>query len=98
MESRYENADKQLLKQAEQEFNGLIKEIRLEKEKGASSYDQKVQHLAKKWNDIINAFSEGDRTFRKQAERFHAENPGNELQYEIDSELYQFINQALNHK
>lgn len=98
MESRYENADKQLLKQAEQEFNGLIKEIRLEKEKGASPSDKKVQDLAKKWNDIVNAFSEDDSTFRKQAEHFHAENPGNELQYEIDGELYQFINQALNHK
>lgn len=98
MESRYENADKQLLKQAEQEFNDLIKEIRLEKEKGASASDEKVQDLAKKWNDIVNAFSEDDRTFRKQAEHFHAENPGNELQYEIDGELYQFINQALNHK
>lgn len=98
MESRYENADKQLLKQAEQEFNGLIKEIRLEKEKGASPSDKKVQDLAKKWNDIVNAFSEDDRTFRKQAEHFHAENPGNELQYEIDGELYQFINKALNPK
>ncbi|MDJ0333054.1 MerR family transcriptional regulator [Planococcus sp. S3-L1] len=98
MESRYENADKQLLKQAEQEFNGLIKEIRLEKEKGTSPSDEKVQDLAKKWNDIVNAFSEDDRTFRKQAEHFHAENPGNELQYEIDGDLYQFINQALNHK
>lgn len=98
MESRYENADKQLLKQAEQEFNDLIKKIRLEKEKGASPSDEKVQDLAKKWNDIVNAFSEDDSTFRKQAEHFHAENPGNELQYEIDGELYQFINQALNHK
>lgn len=98
MESRYENADKQLLKQAEQEFNGLIKEIRLEKEKGTSPSDEKVQDLAKKWNDIVNAFSEGDRTFRKRAEHFHAENPGNELQYEMDGGLYQFINQALNHK
>ncbi|WP_404353922.1 MerR family transcriptional regulator [Exiguobacterium aurantiacum] len=98
MESRYENADKQLLKQAEQEFNGLIKEIRLEKEKGASPSDKKVQDLAKKWNDIVNAFSEGDMAFRKQAEYFHAENPGNELQYEIDGELYQFINKALNPK
>ncbi|WP_052131406.1 MerR family transcriptional regulator [Planococcus sp. CAU13] len=98
MESRYENIDKQLLKQAEQEFNGLIKEIRLEKEKGTSPSDEKVQHLAKKWNDIVNSFSEGSMAFRKQAERFHAENPGNELQYEIDGELYQFINQALNPK
>lgn len=98
MESRYENTDKQLLKQAEQEFNGLIKEILLEKEKGASPSNQKVQYLAKKWNDIVNAFSDGDMAFRKQAERFHAENPGNDLQHEIDGELYQFINQALNHK
>jgi len=98
MESRYENADKQLLKQAEQEFNGLIKEIRLEKEKGTSPSDEKVQGLVKKWNDIVNDFSEGDMAFRKQAEHFHAENPRNELQYELDGELYQFINQALNHK
>lgn len=98
MESRYENADKQFLKRTEQEFNGLIKEIRAEKEKGASPSDEKVQHLAKKWDDIVSAFSENNTAFRKQAERFHAENPGNELQYEIDGELYQFINQALNYK
>lgn len=98
MESNYENADKQFLKQAEQEFEALITEIRLEKEKGVSPSDEKVQHLAKKWNDIVNAFSENDMTFRKQAEHFHAENPGNALQYEIDGELYQFINKALNLK
>lgn len=98
MESNYENADKQFLKHAEQEFKGLITEIRLEKEKGTSPTDEKVQDLAKKWNDIVNAFSEGDMAFRKQTERFHAENPGNELQHEIDGELYQFINKALDPK
>lgn len=98
MESSYENADKQFLKHTEQEFEALIMEIRLEKDKGTSPADEKVQHLAKKWNDIVNVFSEGDMAFRKQAERFHAENPGNELQHGIDGELYQFINKALNPK
>lgn len=46
----------------------------------------------------MNTFSKGNINFRKQAERFHAENPGNALQYEIDSELYQFINAALDFK
>lgn len=98
MKTNYENEDMQTLKNKKQEFKDLIAEIRSEKEKGTSPTDGKVQDLAEKWNDIVNAFSKGDMAFRKQAERFHAENPGNELQHEIDGELYQFISKALDSK
>lgn len=95
LKSQYEHADKQTLESAEQEFKDLIIKIRMEKEKGTSANDARVKEYAQKWDEIINAFSGGDMALRKNAELFHAENPGNELQYDMDAELYQYINEAL---
>lgn len=98
LKSRYEKTDKQKLEVTEQEFNKLIIKIRIEKEKGTPPNNAKVQGFVQQWNDIINAFSDGDRILRKNAEQFHAENPGNELQHGIDAELYKYINKALSFK
>lgn len=95
MKEYYDHVDENSLKEAESEFNVLIEEIRLEKEKGTNPKNSKVQALAQKWSSIVYSFTGNDPGIRKQAEKFHAENPDNILQYGMDTELYKYIMKAL---
>ncbi|MBP1968355.1 DNA-binding transcriptional MerR regulator [Virgibacillus natechei] len=95
MKSYYVQADEDTIKEVEQEFKVILKEIRLEKEKGTSPKNSKVQELAKKWSNIVYSFTGSDPDIQKQAEKFHAENPGNELQHGVDHQIYRYIEAAL---
>ena len=55
-----------------------------------------VRQLALQWQEQVQKFiPESNPEFMKQAEEFHANNPGNELQQGVDEPLYHYITQAL---
>jgi hypothetical protein len=56
-----------------------------------------VVQLANRWQEFTNKFTGGDPEIVKAAERFHAENPNNPLQYGVDGELYKYIKKAMSH-
>lgn len=95
MRKTYEKTDARQMARLEEEFKHLIEQIRQEQIKGMSPASPNVQKLARQWNEIVNSFSGNDSEIRKQAEQFHADHPGNELQYEVDGELYAYIYRAL---
>ncbi|CRK82850.1 MerR family transcriptional regulator [Neobacillus massiliamazoniensis] len=95
MKNYYDNTNADALKEVEQEFKIILEKIRLEIEKGTSAKNSKVQELAKKWSDIVYSFTGNDQDITKQAEKFHNENPGNELQFGMDTEVYKYIKKAL---
>lgn len=95
MKNYYDQYDENTLKEAEQEFRMILEKIQLEKENGTPPNSSKVQALAKKWGDIVYSFIGHDQDFRKQTEKFHAENPDNGLQFGMDTELYKYIQEAL---
>lgn len=95
MQHYYDQADEKNLKERQQEFGMVLDEIRLEKEKGTSPKSSKVQELAQKWSNIVHSFTGDDPDIRKQAEKFHVENPDNALQYGVDKHIYLYIEEAL---
>lgn len=95
MRKTFEKTDEQQVARLEEEFKSLIGQIRKEKMKGTSPSSPEVRKFAQRWNDIVDTFSGKDPELRKQAEQFHYDHPGNELQYEIDEDLYAYIYQAL---
>jgi DNA-binding transcriptional MerR regulator len=84
-------------KQVESNWSELITNIRAEMEKGTSPEDPTVIQLARRWSEMINQFTGGDNEIVKAAERFHAQNPGNPLQFGIDRDLYKYIQKAMSH-
>ncbi|MCX7749661.1 MAG: TipAS antibiotic-recognition domain-containing protein [Clostridia bacterium] len=64
-------------------------------EKGTPPENPEVVQLTKRWNELTDKFTGGDPEITKAAERFHAENPNNPLQYGVDGELYQYIKKAM---
>ncbi|GIN73734.1 MerR family transcriptional regulator [Bacillus sp. J14TS2] len=95
MKNYYDQYDEASLKKTEDEFRIIVKKLQLEKEKGTPPASSKVQALAKKWADIVYLFTGDDQDLKRQAEKFHAENPDNQLQFGIDAELYKYIQAAL---
>jgi len=91
----YTKMDKDERKAAEKNFNTILDKIRVEKDKGTPASNSKVRRLAKEWSSMLRSITIGDADIRKQAERFHAETPDNELQFGMDGEIYQYIQEAL---
>ncbi|WP_133065311.1 MerR family transcriptional regulator [Virgibacillus profundi] len=91
----YNNFEEEDLENAEEEFKRVLEKIRLEKEKGNPPTNRNVKLLAEEWKRILQSTTVNDPGIWKQAEKFHAENPGNELQYGMDAELYKYIQEAL---
>ncbi|WP_232185678.1 MerR family transcriptional regulator [Cohnella silvisoli] len=76
-------------------WSDLIEALRAKMESGTSPDNPEVIQLAKRWKELIDLFSGGDPEFIRSAEKFHAENPNNPLQFGLDGELYRYINRAL---
>lgn len=57
--------------------------------------DAEVLELAKAWNDMTTSITGDDPEITRSAERFHAENPGNPMQFGITGELYKYIKTAI---
>ncbi|WP_438347661.1 hypothetical protein ACP8HI_18570 [Paenibacillus sp. FA6] len=53
--------------------------------------------MKRQWSNIANSFAANDLELQKAAEKYHAENLGNDLQYGVDAEFYQYIGKALHH-
>jgi DNA-binding transcriptional MerR regulator len=83
--------------QIEKQWSELIANVRTELEKETPVDSPEAIKLAKRWQELTNAFTAGDPEIVKAAERFHAENPGNPLQYGVDGAIYKFIKQAMSY-
>lgn len=95
MRKRGEEFSSEERKQHDNEWSQLLAKLRAELEKGTPPDDSAVMQLAKRWKEMTNRLTGGDPEIVKAAERFHAENPDNPLQYGMDGELYNYIKQAL---
>ncbi|MCP1156581.1 MerR family transcriptional regulator [Bacillus infantis] len=91
----YNKVDKDDLNDAEKKFKVILEEIRVEMAGGTPPSNAKVRKLAEEWRKILQSITINDSEIWKQAERFHQENPGNDLQYGLDGEIYQYIQKAL---
>ncbi|QQZ09014.1 MerR family transcriptional regulator [Heyndrickxia vini] len=91
----YNKVDKEKLKNVEKKFVEILEEIRSEKDKGTPPSDEKVRNLSEEWRRNLHSITINDTNIRKQAGKFHQENPDNNLQYGLDSEIYQYIQEAL---
>lgn len=95
MKHYYDHYEEGALKEVEQEFRIILERIQSEKEKGIPPKNSKVQTLAKQWADIAYSFTRNDQDLRRQTEKFHAENPDNDLLFGMNAELYKYIQEAL---
>ncbi|WP_194165544.1 MerR family transcriptional regulator [Oceanobacillus sp. CFH 90083] len=95
MREHYLNTSDEVLKQGEKQFKKLLEVLKDKHEKGVPPQDKSVRDLAKEWQKLIAAFSDGNKELMESAEKFYAENPQPALHYGLDSTLYRYIQAAL---
>lgn len=96
MKETYETFDQETLEKEIEHVQNTIGRLRVYRERGTSPTHPEVRQLALQWQEQVQKFiPESNPEFMKQAEEFHANNPGNELQQGVDEPLYHYITQAL---
>ncbi|MHB1626899.1 MAG: TipAS antibiotic-recognition domain-containing protein [Bacilli bacterium] len=83
------------IKEVENEWPSLIAKVRTELDNGTPPENPEVQHLAKRWKELVNMFTDGDSGITRSAERYYAENPEKAAESGIDKELWQYISRAM---
>lgn len=95
MREHYLNSSDEALKHGEKQFKELLEVLKTKQEKGISPQDKSVRNLAKKWQKLMNTFSDGNKELIESAEKFYAANPQPALHYGLDDVLYRYIQEAL---
>ncbi|KLU61960.1 HTH-type transcriptional activator TipA [Peptococcaceae bacterium CEB3] len=95
LNKRAELLGQEAIKDAENEWPGLIAKVRTELEKGTPPESPVVVELAKRWQELVGMFTGGDPEITQSAERLYRENPDQATQFGIDKELWLYVKKAM---
>lgn len=83
------------IKAVEQEWPQLLAKVRTEMENNTDPADPRVQALAKRWMELLQAFSGGNREIEKSAANMYRNEPGVAQQYGVDPRMFPYIQKAI---
>jgi hypothetical protein len=83
------------IKGVEEEWPRLIAAVREEMQKGTDPRSERVRELAKRWRELLNAFSGGNREMEASAAKMYAQEPQTAQQYGLNQEVFRYIGEAL---
>jgi DNA-binding transcriptional MerR regulator len=83
------------IKAVEQEWPQLLAKVRTEMENNTDPADPRVQALAKRWTELLQAFSGGNRQIEKSAANMYRNEPGVAQQYGLDPKMFPYIQRAI---
>lgn len=78
----------------QQEWQELIAKVRAEMDLGTDSADPKVQALATRWRELLDAFTVGDMDMMKRLGAAYAENPKAAGDKGLDPKLFEYVGRA----
>ncbi|HEY8429175.1 MAG TPA: MerR family transcriptional regulator [Sandaracinaceae bacterium] len=91
---RREELGEEAIAQAQKEWPELIAAMRAHADRGTDPADPEVQALARRWRELIEAFTGGDPGIRRSLETMYANEPGMREQAGIDAALMQYVQRA----
>ena len=83
------------IKAVEQEWPQLLARVRTEMENNTDPADPRVQALAKRWMELLQAFSGGNREIEKSAANMYRSEPGVAQRYGLDPRMFPYIQKAI---
>jgi DNA-binding transcriptional MerR regulator len=83
------------IKAVEQEWPELLAKVRTEMANNTDPADPRVQALAKRWMELLQAFSGGNREIEKSAATMYRNEPGVSEQYGLDPKMFPYIQKAI---
>jgi DNA-binding transcriptional MerR regulator len=95
LKERGEKLGPEAIKAVEEEWPRLIATVREEMQKGTDPRSERVRELAKRWRELLSAFSGGDQKMEASAAKMYREEPQVAQQYGLDSEMFKYIGEAM---
>lgn len=95
LKERGDKLGPEAIKAVEEEWPRLIAAVREEMNKGTDPRSERVRELAKRWRELLNAFSGGDRQMEASAAKMYREEPQTAQQYGLDQEIFKYIGEAM---
>jgi DNA-binding transcriptional MerR regulator len=77
------------------EWPELLAKVRAEMANGTDPADPRVQALAKRWFELLQAFSGGNKEIEKSAATMYRNEPGVSQQYGVDPSMFPYIQKAI---
>ena len=97
LKGRAESIGREEIVRVQNRWPQLIAEMRACMQQGLSPDDDQVQKLAQEWQDLIQAFSGGDRAIEQNVAQGYRENPEFSQKMGLDQELMGYVQQAQQH-
>ena len=82
------------MRAAEKEWPELIAKVRAEMEKGTDPASETVQALARRWMELVHAFTGGDPGIAQSLRTMYREDEGLRERTGLDGELFAYVNRA----
>lgn len=82
------------MRAAETEWPELIARVRAEMEKGTDPADETVQALARRWRELIEAFTGGDPGIAESLRKMYQQEPAVREQAGVDPEIFAYVSRA----
>jgi MerR family transcriptional regulator, thiopeptide resistance regulator len=95
LEQRKEIIGADEIKAVEQEWPQLLAKVRTEMANNTDPADPRVQALARRWMELIKAFSGGNREIEKSTATMYRNEPGVAEQYGVDPKMFPYIQKAI---
>jgi DNA-binding transcriptional MerR regulator len=97
LERRGEDLGPEGIRAVEAEWPKLIASVRAEMAKGTPASDPKVQALAKRWNELIEAFTGGNPAIRDSLARMYQNEPQVNARAGLDAGVMAYVKEAMGH-
>ncbi len=95
LEARRQALGEDALRQVQEEWPRLIAQVRAEMEKGSDPASEPVQKLARRWQELIDAFTGGNPGIEKSLGTLYQQEPGMSARFGLDPQLMAYVNRAM---
>lgn len=94
IEERGRQLGPEAIRAAEKEWPELIAKVRAEMEKGTDPASETVQALARRWMELVHAFTGGDPGITQSLRTMYREEEGLRERTGLDGEIFAYVNRA----
>lgn len=95
LHKRAEELGPQGMEAAQREWPQLISDVKAEFERGTDPADPRVQALAKRWMELVQAFSGGDPAIEQSVRTMYRSEPAATKRFGVDPRLFEYIGKAM---
>ncbi|MFE8596168.1 MerR family transcriptional regulator [Archangium violaceum] len=95
LEVRRQALGEDAIRQVQEEWPRLIAQVQAEMEKGTDPASEPVQKLARRWRELIQAFTGGSPGIEKSLNTMYQQEPGMSAKAGMDPRLMEYVGRAM---